>query len=196
MNKTIIAIDPGASGGIAVQFDGGKVDAYPMEQTEGDILSDLKDVLEHANLYGGEAIAVVEEVGGFIAGNPAPGSAMFNFGRSFGFLLGCLMALGFRVELIRPQKWQKALSLGSRRACGSSGEWKRKLKAEAQRLYPHLKVTLKTADALMILEAYKKLTLHSSGGILAPDKLASDRNETPTRDCETAEAGNFSEDDK
>jgi len=34
-------------------------------------------------------------------------------------------------------------------------QWKNKLKAEAQRLYPDIKVTLKTADALLILEATK-----------------------------------------
>jgi hypothetical protein len=31
-------------------------------------------------------------------------------------------------------------------------EWKRKLKEEAQRLFPNMDVTLKTADALLILE--------------------------------------------
>ena len=30
-------------------------------------------------------------------------------------------------------------------------EWKRKLKAKAQELYPHLDVTLKNCDALLIL---------------------------------------------
>ena len=32
-------------------------------------------------------------------------------------------------------------------------DWKAKLKAEAERRFPHLKVTFKTADALLILEA-------------------------------------------
>ena len=34
-------------------------------------------------------------------------------------------------------------------------QWKNKLKAEAQRLFPDIRVTLKTADALLILEATK-----------------------------------------
>lgn len=34
--------------------------------------------------------------------------------------------------------------------------WKNKLKAEAQRLFPSIKVTLKTADALLIYEYAKK----------------------------------------
>jgi len=57
-----------------------------------------------------------------------------------------------RVELVRPQKWQKALGLGSASGCASKTEWKNKLKAAAQRLYPHLKPTLATADALLILD--------------------------------------------
>lgn len=85
-------------------------------------------------------------------GKRQPGSAMFKFGRNFGFLLGALQALRVRVELIRPQRWQKGLALGTASACRSPTVWKNKLKAHAQRLYPHLKVTLKTADALLLLD--------------------------------------------
>jgi hypothetical protein len=42
--------------------------------------------------------------------------------------------------------------LGTASRCASKSEWKNKLKAEAQRRFPDLKVTLKTADALLILE--------------------------------------------
>ena len=35
--------------------------------------------------------------------------------------------------------------------------WKNKLKAEAQRRFPDLRVTLKTCDALLILEVARKL---------------------------------------
>jgi hypothetical protein len=57
-----------------------------------------------------------------------------------------------KVEMVRPQKWQKWLGLGRASGCGSPREWKNKLKAEAQRRFPYLNVTLKTADALLILE--------------------------------------------
>ena len=79
---------------------------------------------------------------------------MFNFGRNFGFLLGTLAGLYIRTELITPQKWQKALGLGTSKGMKPT-EWKNKLKAEAPRLFPDIKVTLKTADALLILEATK-----------------------------------------
>jgi len=79
---------------------------------------------------------------------------MFNFGRNHGFTLGLLSALYIRTELITPQQWQKRLFLGTSKGM-SPVQWKNKLKAEAQRLYPDIKVTLKTADALLILEATK-----------------------------------------
>ncbi len=86
------------------------------------------------------------------AGNPAPGSTMFNFGRGVGVIMGAAMALGFRVETVTPQKWQKHFQLGLARDCASKSEWKNKLKAKAQQLFPHVEVTLKTADALLLWE--------------------------------------------
>jgi crossover junction endodeoxyribonuclease RuvC len=148
----ILAIDPGASGGWALLDNEGAVTVEPMWQTEGDIVDGLRGIKAMCP----DAIAIVEEVGGFI-GAPMPGSAMFKFGRGFGFLLGVLQTLGYRVELVRPQKWQKALSLGTRDKKQSKTEWKNKLKAEAQRRYPNHSVTLKTADALLLLEYGRKI---------------------------------------
>jgi hypothetical protein len=121
--------------------------AVAMPETEGDVLELLKEwAADPAN-----TVAVLEEVSGF-AGVGQPGSGMFKFGRGFGFLLGVLQALGVRVELVRPQKWQRGLGLGSAVNCASKVEWKNKLKACAQRLHPGLKVTLAVSDALLILE--------------------------------------------
>lgn len=140
----ILAIDPGASGGFA-WFNGVETRCEPMPQTEGDVL----ELLQRLSVEGIRNI-IIEDQNGF-CGNACPGSAMFNFGRGFGFILGASQALGFSIELVRPQKWQKALSLGSKKDVGGSGPWKRKLKENAQRLYPNCDVTLKTADALLIL---------------------------------------------
>jgi len=149
---TTIAIDPGQSGGIAVKMGDSPLDyAIAMPETEGDVLSTLRDIWRNSD---GVALAVIEQVGGYIGGKGAPGSAMFNFGRNYGFLLGCLQTLGYRVELVTPQKWQKALGLGT--SNGDKKAWKNKLKARAQQLYPHLKVTLNTADALLILDYAKR----------------------------------------
>ena len=145
---TQFAVDPGKSGGIAVRYAGDKVQAYKMPPTEGD----LRDLFVRLYNPDNPTVAYVEKVGGYIGGPGAPGSAMFNFGRNHGFTLGVLSALYIRTELITPQQWQKRLSLGTSKGMKPT-EWKNKLKAEAQRRFPDMTVTLYTADALLILEA-------------------------------------------
>ena len=145
---TQFAIDPGKQGGIAVRYAGDKVHAFSMPATEGD----LRDLFVRLYNPDNPTVAYVEKVGGYIGGPGAPGSAMFNFGRNFGFILGALSALYIRQQLITPQQWQKRLGLGTSKGM-TPVQWKNKLKEEAQRRFPEIKVTLKTADALLILEA-------------------------------------------
>jgi crossover junction endodeoxyribonuclease RuvC len=142
----VLGIDPGASGGIACWRHDEPILALPMPETEGDQIELIRDLIGS-----GDAIAFVEQVGGF-TGKGQPGSAMFKFGKNYGFILGTLQTLGVRVELVRPHAWQKPLGLGTASSCATRSEWKNKLKACAQRLYPKLKPTLATADAILILE--------------------------------------------
>ena len=142
----VLGIDPGASGGIACWRHNEPIQACAMPETEGDQIVLIQDLIA-----GGEAIAFVEQVGGFV-GKGQPGSSMFKFGRNFGFTLGVLQTLGVRVELVQPQKWQKPLGLGTASNCATRSDWKAKLRACAQRLHPKLKPTLATADAILILE--------------------------------------------
>ncbi len=152
--KTLIAIDPGANGGIAWQHAHGPA-TLPMPDTEGDVLAELRDIAADGIREGNELVAIVEDQTG-CAGTKVSAPAMFKFGRGFGFILGALQTLGIRVELVRPQKWIDALSLGKRDKSQPKSAWKGKLKAEAQRLFPDLKVTLATADALLLLEYYRR----------------------------------------
>ena len=142
--RNIIAIDPGKSGGFAWTNQDGK-GCCKMPETEGDVADKLRSLSVH------KPTAYVEEVGGF-CGKGHPGSAMFTFGRGFGFTLGCLMAMGVPVVLVKPQKWQKHFGLGTASACDGKTEWKNKLKAEAQRRHPDLDITLATSDALLLLD--------------------------------------------
>ena len=148
--KVVIAIDPGKSGGVAVAGFGA-VACHAMPETEGDMLDLIRGIKSGGDVEVAETVCVLEEVGGF-AGKAQPGSAMFRFGENFGFIKGLVQALGIMLELVRPQVWQKAFGLGTASACASKTEWKNKLKAEAQRRFPNLHVTHKTADALLILE--------------------------------------------
>ena len=144
--KPILAIDPGASGGLAWTDSAGHAHCVAMPDTFGDVVDLLR-----SRRAEGISVAVLEEVGGF-CGVGQPGSAMFKFGKGCGVIEGALMALGYRVELVKPQKWQKPFGLGTTKQAGGKSEWKRKLKAEAQRRFPACDVTLKTADALLILD--------------------------------------------
>lgn len=153
--KLILAIDPGSNGGYAVKGCGTSAEKLP--STEGDIISEFRNIKEICDQEGYEAIAVIEDVPKY-CGKAVPSSSIFTLARSFGFLIGTLQTLGFRVELVRPQEWQGGLGLGSRGGMTTT-QWKNKLKAVAQRLYPSIKVTLATSDALLILEYATKKAL-------------------------------------
>ena len=152
MNPVTVAIDPGHSGGIAVRYPH-SVAAYPMPDTDADTLDTLREIIATARREGWPVSAVVEKVGGYVGGKGQPGSAMFTFGESFGFLCGCLMALEIPLRLVRPQQWQAALQLGKSTGHASKAAWKRHLRAEAARRFPQLRPTLATADALLLLDA-------------------------------------------
>jgi len=137
-----IAIDPGCNGGIAFT-DGEVTTAIPMPATLGDLVTKLRELSANGYWH-----CYLEQVVGFI---PMAGAgAMFSFGQSFGQIQGCLAALSFRVIEVRPAAWQKTLALGKKKDHGNA--WKSHLKAKAQQLFPTCDVTLKTADALLILE--------------------------------------------
>ena len=71
--------------------------------------------------------------------------------RNFGQIEGVLASLRCRVEYLKPDWWQKQLRLG--KSADHGDRWKAHLKGRAEALFPKLEVTLKTADALLILEA-------------------------------------------
>ena len=140
--KTILAIDPGANGGFAFQNGKGVV-SEKLPETEGDLVL-LIEMLG----VSGPGVCYLEDLVKY-AGTNMPGSAMATYASNWGFLKGVLMAKGWRLVLVKPQKWQKALSLGS--SAGDKTGWKAKLKGVAQQLFPGIKVTLANADALLIL---------------------------------------------
>lgn len=148
----MIAIDPGVAGGFAIALPGNAATAFPMPKTDGEILK----LLEFA-MAGGATTAYLEDVVLFTGSN-MPGSSGIKYGASWGTIKGMLLALKFRIILVRPQTWIKILGLGTSKG-STKTEWKNKLKQRAEQLYPQLNVTLATADALLILEAAKRGSL-------------------------------------
>jgi hypothetical protein len=176
---TLLAIDPGASGGLAIKH-GDQVEAFKMPETPRDTCDIIKAAIAKTGDHK-QVKCYMEKVGGFIAGNPAPGSAMFNFGKGVGEIHGMLIALQVAFEEVPPQRWQRALgipskglaraeytptmtkeqrSLEKRRVSSINNRintvWKNRLKEMAQQLNPWITVTLKTSDTLLILEYAKR----------------------------------------
>ena len=141
--KRILAIDPGLSGGIA-HFANNRVVVEPMPDTDGDVREVMINYLSQSD------VVYIEKVGGYIGGKGAPGSAMFNFGRNVGFLHGLIASMLTRCIEVPPQRWQKTIQAGTSKTHGT--KWKAHLKQIAQQRHPRLSITLKTADALLILE--------------------------------------------
>ena len=103
-----IGIDPGKSGGIATIkiVDENKIQLVYMEYSD----DNLKLVTSNALLHKGPVFAVVEKVGAM----PGQGvTSMFNFGKSYGYILGVLEARGISYQLVPPQTWKKEFSLSS-----------------------------------------------------------------------------------
>jgi hypothetical protein len=140
----ILAIDPGASGGLAWLADG-IVTATPMP--EG--MTAQVDFIRAIEAQDLRLTAIIENVGHYMPGNSGPAAA--TFARHCGHLEAALYCLGVPMEKpVSPQTWQKALGPFDK----DKATRKKQIKEAMARKYPHLSVSLKTADALGILTWY------------------------------------------
>ncbi len=170
-SRTFISCDPGASGAICWSNRQG-VHAVSMPDTRRGCIDVVKEIIRQNRELSPEEcdpVAYIEKIHGFIPDGGA--SQMFQFGASVE-RVGCILeTLGVRLVEITPQAWQKALGLGTKglekakpgmtpaeksllkaRNQIIKREWKSKLKSEAERRFPGIKITLKTADALLLLD--------------------------------------------
>jgi len=138
-----IGIDPGGSGGIAwTHEDGMRAEKMPntmqgVWELITHIINDSAMIYRHT-----EFKAYLEQV----SSSPQMGvKSAFTFGNGFGHLEMALTAAGIPFERVRPQVWQKALG------CMTGGD-KNVSKRKAQELFPHIKCTHATSDALLIAE--------------------------------------------
>ena len=135
--KLYLGIDPGLSGGIAFVPETGTPWAHKMPETDRDLIDLLSD-----NISLHTATAMLE----FVHSSPQMGvKSAFTFGEGYGRLQAVLTALRVPYERIRPAAWQKAMG------CLTKGD-KNVSKRRAQELFPTLKITHATADALLIAE--------------------------------------------
>lgn len=146
----MIVIDPGSAGGIVTV--GKAFTAIAMPKTDGEVLAALV-AGQHTDM-GPVTTCYLEDLVKY-AGRNMPSSSMAVYASNWGFIKGVAMSLGYKLVLVPPKKWQKALGLGSAAGMKRS-EWKNKLKQRAEQLFPQIKVTLFTADALLMYEAANK----------------------------------------
>jgi len=149
-----LGIDPGKSGGWCALMPDDRSEAMPFK-AEDEFIAWLRGRLKLADRMGWRVKAALEQVGGYVrpkgkdgedGGGGQPGSAMFRFGENYGWYAGVLQSHDVPFVRVRPQKWQQGLE--ATKAKGA--DKKRLLKARAAEMYPFLKPTLKTADAILI----------------------------------------------
>lgn len=138
--RKLIAIDPGSNGGVAFH-DGKSAWVHDLGT-----IAELIELLEPMQNEPWEVY--LEDIQRF---SRMPYARAVVYASSWGSICGVVQALKFRMHLVASQKWQKALGLGNSKEIGKT-KWKNKLKQRAQELYPTLKINLKTADAVLILE--------------------------------------------
>lgn len=144
--RVYLGIDPGINGGLVALGELSTtgvpvISVEPMPATERDVWDWFAQWRD--------AIAIIERVHSF----PGQGVAStFTFGKGYGGLRMALVGCGIPFEEVSPGVWLRGLSIPKRKPIETNTQWKNRLKALAQQIFPSVKVTLATADALLIAE--------------------------------------------
>ena len=154
---TYIGIDPGQAGGIAaLGFNEHQPEAWPMPETDAEILGLLRELgPTEAERESGtcSVFAVLEKVNAMSPGR----QACFQLGGSYRALRMALTAAGIPFEEVRPEDWQRKVGVPPQKKPKLTyAKRKARLRARAQALFPGYAVTNKTADALLMAECCRK----------------------------------------
>lgn len=137
-----IGIDPGKSGGICILVNDEEPMLHPMPGT-------VKAYLELIQSNTEGAVCYIEKLWGYVGGrNSAP--AMFKLGQSYGSLVMGLVAVGIPYSEVVPRTWQAGLGITPKTKTEGTTQFKNRLKQEAEKLLPKSRITLATADAVLI----------------------------------------------
>lgn len=149
-NVTIVAIDPGKSGGIAT-YAKGKIHAGKMGT-----IQEVKLYLDYVNNTYENIIVFIEKVQAYRGKeDDAPGK---KFGinkmlKNYTQLVTCITLMGLHFIEVYPISWQSKLGLSFRGQKLTKTERKNKYKIYAGNCFPEIpKVTLNIADALCICQ--------------------------------------------
>jgi len=178
-------VDPGASGGLAVLDDIGRVLLVRRTpRTEPDV----SRLFEHELVPLGIEHCYIEKVHAFPDAKDKEGNILkrgqgvvsaFTFGRGAGVLIGCLLMAHIRFEEVEPRAWQKIIGIPARMKKPkkqtlpmyppeeSQADFKRRLRARALQLFPGVDLNLMTADALLLAESCRRVSLQMRGHAVA-----------------------------
>lgn len=139
---TLIGIDPGWGGGIATLSPEGAIATFNMPKTE-------LEVWEFFRPLRGKAEAFMELVHAMPVNGCVPN---FKLGGNRGALVTAMRALDIDFTEVSPVAWMKRLQPLPKGAGDQRTKRKRRIKEMMAERYPKLKLTLKTADAVAILD--------------------------------------------
>ena len=144
--RLLIAVDPGVKGAVVWCFEGRlhvvKMPPSALDITDLLFLFALKSSFVELHLE-------YPSKGGW---GKVSSDTIGKLYEQIGGIRYCGLMLGWKVNLVDPKTWQPAV--GMKRAKGEEKTpWKNRLKDLAGELFPGQKVTLDTADALLIYHA-------------------------------------------
>lgn len=162
--RGIIAIDPGSAGGIAWNSPVTGMQAMGFPKGTKETIKTIRGIVLHliaAGVKTESMICYMEKVTGFYPKKEGDDSfrlenqshMMFTFGKNAGMVEGAMLALGVHVILVMPSIWQSKVMFWNSASGNTRQSKKAALKDKAQRMFPGIKVTLNTADALLIHQA-------------------------------------------
>jgi hypothetical protein len=148
-----IGIDPGMSGGIAVLWEEAlnKPQTYKMPREPEQLTELLRQLVEYRTQIFIEQVPKFCGLAQFGRRN-IMGSSMAVMYGNFQLAVGICHGLGHPPALLPPVRWQNLVQCRNFERL-DRGPWKNRLKARAQEIFPETRVTLASADALLIAYA-------------------------------------------
>ena len=149
----IIGIDPGKSGGIAYLLMKDNIpiasDAKKMPETERDLYNRINELFNWAINNGAEPVCYLEKVWA-MQGEGV--KSVWTFSGNYHGIRMALIANMIPFHDVTSMKWQKKLSVAKSNPAVPKTAHKNNLKAAAQQLFPHIKMTKALCDALLLCE--------------------------------------------
>ena len=145
-----LGIDPGKNGGFAV-IKGQTVEWFPMPETERDTWDLIRQ------FSGVTAGCCIERIVPNLWGKAK--SSVAKLYANYMALRMALVAAGIPFDDIRPVEWIRALGISPRKKSETPDQWKNRLRAKAQQLFPTLSLwkepkykQLQVCDAILLAD--------------------------------------------